>query len=114
MPDFDLKNKVKEEGKFKNGIKNFDNRFQVGYNKFSAGIGEEQEVIEAVCHHAVIGNSHEGIYQFKKGLELSGIMELFRKFPEKTFLELTFEEKDVAVDAIKKVLKVNRTHNFLS
>ena len=39
MPDFDLKNKVKEEGKFKNGIKNFDNRFQVGYNKFSAGIG---------------------------------------------------------------------------
>ena len=41
-------------------------------------------------------------------------MEFFRKFPEKTFLELTFEEKDVAVDAIKKVLKVNRTHNFLS
>ena len=30
-------------------------------------------------------------------------MEFFRKFPEKTFLELTFEEKDVAVDAIKKV-----------
>ena len=41
-------------------------------------------------------------------------MELFRKFPEKAFLELTFEEKDVAADEIKKVLKVNHVHNFLS
>ena len=38
-------------------------------------------------------------------------MELFAKFPEKAFLELTFEEK---ADAIKKILKVNRIHNFLS
>ena len=119
MPDFDLKNKlkgiieIKEEGEFKNRIKNFDERFQVGYNKFSAGIGEKQEFIDAVCRHAIIGNSHEEIYQFKKGLELGGIMELFRKFPEKAFLELTFEEKDVAADAIKKVLKVNHIHNFL-
>ena len=41
-------------------------------------------------------------------------MELFRKFPEKAFLEFTFEEKDVAADVIKKVLKVNHIHNFLS
>ena len=41
-------------------------------------------------------------------------MELFRKFPKKAFLELTFEEKDVAADEIKKVLKVNHVHNFLS
>ena len=61
-----------------------------------------------------IENSHEQIYQFRKGLELGGIMKFLRKFPEKDFLELTFEEKDVAVDAIKKVLKVNRIHNFLS
>ena len=120
MPDFDLKNKlegiieIKEEGEFKNWIKNFDERFQVGYNKFSAGIGEKQEFIDAVCRHTIIGNSHEEIYQFKKGLELGGIMELFRKFPEKAFLELTFEEKDVAADEIKKVLKVNHVHNFLS
>ena len=39
-------------------------------------------------------------------------MELFRKFGEKAFLELTFEGKDVAADAIKKVLKVNHIHNF--
>ena len=36
MPDFDLRNnlkgiiKIKEEGEFKNRIKNFDKRFQVG------------------------------------------------------------------------------------
>ena len=41
------------------------------------------------------------------------IMELFRKFREKAFLELAFE-KDVAVDAIKKILKINHIHNFLS
>ena len=118
MPDFDLKNKlegiigIKEEGEFKNRIKNFDERFQVGYNK--VGIGEKQEFIDAVCRHTIIGNSHEEIYQFRKGLELGGIMELFRKFPEKAFLELTFEEKDVAADEIKKVIKVNHAHNFLS
>ena len=39
-------------------------------------------------------------------------MELFRKFREKAFLELAFEEKDVAVDAIKKILKINHIHNF--
>ena len=67
MPDFDLKNKlegiieIKEEGEFKNRIKNFDERFQVGYNKFSAGIGEKQEFIDAVCRHTIIGNSHEEI-----------------------------------------------------
>ena len=87
-------------------MKDFDERFQVGYNKFSAGIGERQEFVDAVIRHTVIGNSHEEINQFKKGLELGGIMELFRKFPEKAFLQLTFEEKDVAADAIKKVLKV--------
>ena len=120
MPDFYLKNKlkgiieIKEKDEFKNGIKNFDERFPVGYNKFSAGLGEKQEFIDAVCRHVIIGNSHEEIYQFKKGLELGGIMELFRKFPEKAFLQLTFEEKDVAAYAIKKILKVNRIHNFLS
>ena len=41
-------------------------------------------------------------------------MELFRKFREKAFLELAFEEKDVAVDAIKTILKINHIHNFLS
>ena len=67
MPDFDLKNKlkgiieIKEEGEFKNRIKNFDEHFQVGYNKFSAGIGEKQEFIDAVCRHTIIGNSHEEI-----------------------------------------------------
>ena len=61
MPDFDLRNnlkgiiKIKEEGEFKNRIKNFDERFQVGYNKFSAGIGEKQEFIDAVCCHTIIG-----------------------------------------------------------
>ena len=102
------------EDEFKNRIKNFDERFQVGYNKFSAGIGEKQEFIDAVCRHTIIRNSHEEIYQVKKGLELDGIMELFRKFREKAFLELTFEGKDLAVDAIKKVLQVNHIHNFLS
>ena len=87
-------------------MKDFDERFQVGYNKFSAGIGEKQEFVDAVYRHTVIGNSREEFYQFRKGLELGGIMELFRKFPEKAFLQLTFEEKDVAADAIKKVLKV--------
>ena len=116
MPDFNLKNKlkgiiqIKEEDKFKNRIKNFKERLQVGYNNFSAGIGEKQEFIDAVCRHKI----HEEIHQFKKSLELVGIMELFRKFPEKAFLELTFEEKYVAPDAIKKVLKLNHIHNFLS
>ena len=120
MPDFDIKNKlkgiieIKEEAEFKNAIKNFDEHFQIGYNKFSAGIGEKQKFIDTVCPHTIIENSHEQIYQFRKGLELGGIMKFMRKFPEKAFLELTFEEKDVAVDAIKKVLKVNRIHNFLS
>ena len=120
MPDFNLKNKligiiqVKEEDKFKNRIKNFKERFQVGYNNFSAGIGEKQEFIDAACRHKIIRNSHEEIHQFKKSLELVGIMELFRKFPEKAFLEHTFEEKYVAPDAIKKVLKLNHIHNFLS
>ena len=47
MPDFNLKNKlkgiiqIKEEDKFKNRIKNFKERLQVGYNNFSAGIGEK-------------------------------------------------------------------------
>ena len=120
MPDFNLKNKlkgiiqIKEEDKFKNRIKNFKERLQVGYNNFSAGIGEKQEFIDAVCRHKIVRNSHEEIHQFKKSLELVGIMELFRKFPEKAFLELTFEEKYVAPDAIKKVLKLNHIHNFLS
>ena len=70
--------------KLKNGIKNFDERFQVGYNKFSARLDKKQEFIDAVSRHAIIGISHEDIYQFKKGLELGGITELFRKFPEKS------------------------------
>ena len=92
MPDFGCNNKlkgiieIKEQGEFKNRMKDFDERFQVGYNKFSAGIGEKQEFVDAVFRHTVIGNSHEEINQFKKGLELGGIMELFRKFPEKAFL----------------------------
>ena len=92
MPDFGWNNKlkgiieIKEQGEFKNRIKGFDERFQVGYNKFSAGIGEKQEFVDAVYRHTVIGNSREEFYQFRKGLELGGIMELFRKFPEKAFL----------------------------
>ena len=120
MPDFNLKNKlkgiiqIKEEDKFKNRIKNFKERLQVDYDNFSAGIGEKQEFIDAVCRHKIIRNFHEEIHQFKKSLELVGIMEIFRKYPEKAFLELTFEEKYVAPDAIKKVLKLNHIHNFLS
>ena len=59
MPDFNLKNKlkgiiqIKEEDKFKNRIKNFKERLQVDYNNFSAGIGEKQEFIDAVCRHKI-------------------------------------------------------------
>ena len=91
MSSFDLKNKLKgiiekkEDHEFKNGIKNFDEHFEVGYNKFSARISEKQEFIDSVCRHAIIGNSHEQTYQFKKGLELVGIMELCKKFIVKSF-----------------------------
>ena len=58
---------------------------KVGYNKFSAGIGKKQEFIDDVCPHAIIENSYKQIYQFKKDLELGALMELYKKFPEKSF-----------------------------
>ena len=67
---------------FKNLISDLDERFDFGYCSSTVGIESKIKLIQSACKHYMVSLQLEETQSYMKGLQLYGVLENLRKFPD--------------------------------
>ena len=108
IPDFEMKEKIqelsdeKDPSKFKDMASKFDKRFICGYNQFKINFTEKEKALKVLTRHHLISNIFEEIEQFKEGLKLGDVFDLFKKYSESAK-----KGEQLTADALKRMIMVS-------
>lgn len=75
---------------WKEGIVNFQERFDMGINNVSMPIEKKQELVMGVVKHIMISAVAEEIFSFVEGLSIFGVLDLLKQYPDSAVNELTY------------------------
>ena len=84
----------------------FEERYEAGYNKYPITFNDKTDLLNSVCHHHVVSKVHEEITQFRDGLKLNGLLDIFLQFPSDGVAELGYSESSLTADKLKEKLQV--------
>ena len=112
VPDYDVQEQLKQiincttQEDLDAILSSFDARFEAGYNKPVIKLSDVKDLADKVCKYFVITRQLEEIQQFCDGLSSNGILEILKKYPERSTEEFVYNSNAITAELIKNMFQV--------
>ena len=86
-------------------LEDFDERFEVGYNKMNIQLENKNDVIEKVIRYFVIIRQIEEINKFSKGLKEINVLQNLKLFKDETIQEFIVSTNKLTSKMLQEIFK---------